>query len=152
MCCSPSRRQKMDNAQVPAKKPPNTRLQYERELNGWSQEYVAEKVGTTAKILVVGNVATISQYRTSGRSSSRFSVKMLRHLVSSTKPPVTIPEGKPPKNLLLHSLQPSTQMDANPFSLLSLMIAFTLSRSIFNSKNQFPLVHIMSNMLSLMIE
>jgi transcriptional regulator with XRE-family HTH domain len=39
----------MNNDQVSARKPPNTKLQYERKLNGWSQEYVAEKVDTTAK-------------------------------------------------------------------------------------------------------
>lgn len=39
----------MNNAQASARKPPNTKLQYERKLKGWSQEYLAEKVGTTAK-------------------------------------------------------------------------------------------------------
>ncbi len=39
----------MDKTQIPNKKSQNTKLQYQRELKGWSQEYVAEKIGTTAK-------------------------------------------------------------------------------------------------------
>lgn len=39
----------MSHTQTSARKQPNTRLQHERKLHGWSQEYVAEKVGTTAK-------------------------------------------------------------------------------------------------------
>ncbi len=40
---------KMNNTHVSARKSPNIKLQHERKLNGWSQEYIAEKVGTTAK-------------------------------------------------------------------------------------------------------
>src|ERR1700730_18456777 len=39
----------MDDVQVPDKKLPNTRLQHERALKGWSQEYVAKEIDTSAK-------------------------------------------------------------------------------------------------------
>ena len=39
----------MDNAQIPDEKLPNTRLQHERELKGWSQEHVAKEIDTSAK-------------------------------------------------------------------------------------------------------
>ena len=39
----------MDHAQIADEKLPNTRLQHERELKGWSQEYVAKEIDTSAK-------------------------------------------------------------------------------------------------------
>ncbi len=39
----------MGHAQIPDEKLPNTRLQHERELKGWSQEYVAKEIDTSAK-------------------------------------------------------------------------------------------------------
>lgn len=39
----------MSQTHISAKKSPNTKLRRERKLNGWSQEYVAEKVSTAAK-------------------------------------------------------------------------------------------------------
>lgn len=97
----------MDNAQASVKKPPNTKLQRARELNGWSQEYVAEKVDTTAKNISRwerGDNKPVPYYRERLIKLFGKNAEELGFLGEPAEEAAEIPKASPPKPIISDGL------------------------------------------------